>query len=86
VDDHERSESGRERGQWQRESAKGRQHTLDLQRERTLVGSLTNNYKFKVAGLMKKVHVVISVSLYLTLALQTFSVTNSGVAQHLISY
>ncbi|KAJ7898668.1 hypothetical protein B0H14DRAFT_3424462 [Mycena olivaceomarginata] len=68
-DDQERSESGRERGQWQRESAKGRQHTLDRQRERTLVGSLTNNYKFKAAGLMKK----------------TFSVTNSGVAQHLIS-
>jgi hypothetical protein len=73
-------------GPWQHESAKGRQHTLDRQRELTLVGSLTNNYKFKAAGLMEKVRVVISsVSLYLTLALQTFSVTNSGVAQHLIS-
>jgi hypothetical protein len=29
---------------------------LDRHRERTLVGSLTNSYKFKPDGLMKKVH------------------------------
>ncbi|KAG9225652.1 hypothetical protein CCMSSC00406_0007509 [Pleurotus cornucopiae] len=43
---------------------------VDRQRERTLVGSLTNSYKFKPNGLMKK----------------TFSLTIEGVAQHLISY
>ncbi|KAJ7113143.1 Gti1/Pac2 family-domain-containing protein [Mycena epipterygia] len=43
---------------------------VDRQRERTLVGSLTNSFKFKTDGLMKK----------------TFSVTIAGVAQHLISY
>ncbi|KAJ7122703.1 Gti1/Pac2 family-domain-containing protein [Mycena crocata] len=43
---------------------------MDRHRERTLVGSLTNSYKFKADGLMKK----------------TFSVTLSGVSQHLISY
>ncbi|KJA18928.1 hypothetical protein HYPSUDRAFT_112113, partial [Hypholoma sublateritium FD-334 SS-4] len=43
---------------------------IDRQRERTLMGSLTNSYKFKPDGLMKK----------------TFSVTIGGVAQHLISY
>ncbi|KAF5347434.1 hypothetical protein D9756_011121, partial [Leucocoprinus leucothites] len=43
---------------------------VDKQRERTLVGSLTNSYKFKPDGLMKK----------------TFSLTIGGVAQHLISY
>ncbi|KDR73045.1 hypothetical protein GALMADRAFT_746376 [Galerina marginata CBS 339.88] len=43
---------------------------VDKQRERNLVGSLTNSYKFKPDGLMKK----------------TFSVTINGVAQHLISY
>ncbi|KAJ7202656.1 Gti1/Pac2 family-domain-containing protein [Mycena pura] len=43
---------------------------MDRQRERTLMGSLTNNYKFKADGLMKK----------------TFSLTIGGVAQHLISY
>ncbi|KAF8179986.1 Gti1/Pac2 family-domain-containing protein [Mycena galopus ATCC 62051] len=37
---------------------------------RTLVGSLTNSYKFKADGLMKK----------------TFSLTIGGVPQHLISY
>jgi len=43
---------------------------LDRQRERSLVGSLTNSYKFKPGGMMKK----------------TFSLTIGGVAQHLISY
>ncbi|KAF6752651.1 Gti1/Pac2 family-domain-containing protein [Ephemerocybe angulata] len=43
---------------------------IDKQRERTLLGSLTNSYKFKPDGLMKK----------------TFSLTIGGVAQHLISY
>ncbi|KAI9462103.1 Gti1/Pac2 family-domain-containing protein [Boletus coccyginus] len=43
---------------------------LDRQRERVLVGSLTNSYKFKTDGLMKK----------------TFSLTIGGVSQHLISY
>ncbi|KAF9039191.1 Gti1/Pac2 family-domain-containing protein, partial [Panaeolus papilionaceus] len=43
---------------------------VDRHRERNLVGSLTNTYKFKPDGLMKK----------------TFSLTINGVAQHLISY
>ncbi|EPS96773.1 hypothetical protein FOMPIDRAFT_1167180 [Fomitopsis schrenkii] len=43
---------------------------VDRQRERSLVGSLTNSYKFKPGGMMKK----------------TFSLTIAGVAQHLISY
>ncbi|TFK38504.1 Gti1/Pac2 family-domain-containing protein [Crucibulum laeve] len=43
---------------------------VDKHRERTLMGSLTNSYKFKPDGLMKK----------------TFSLTIGGVAQHLISY
>ncbi|KAJ3530110.1 hypothetical protein NMY22_g8707 [Coprinellus aureogranulatus] len=43
---------------------------IDKHRERTLLGSLTNSYKFKPDGLMKK----------------TFSLTIGGVAQHLISY
>ncbi|QRW09990.1 cAMP-independent regulatory protein pac2 [Ceratobasidium sp. AG-Ba] len=42
----------------------------DRNRERALVGSLTNSYKFKPDGLMKK----------------TFSLTINGSAQHLISY
>ncbi|KAK6992147.1 Gti1/Pac2 family-domain-containing protein [Favolaschia claudopus] len=44
--------------------------TLDRHRERTLLGSLTNSFKFKADGLMKK----------------TFSVTIAGTSQHLISY
>ncbi|KAJ3479370.1 hypothetical protein NLJ89_g12331 [Agrocybe chaxingu] len=44
--------------------------SVDKHRERTLMGSLTNSYKFKPDGLMKK----------------TFSLTIAGVAQHLISY
>ncbi|EDR05964.1 uncharacterized protein LACBIDRAFT_302158 [Laccaria bicolor S238N-H82] len=43
---------------------------VDKHRERTLMGSLTNSYKFKPDGLMKK----------------TFSLSIDGVAQHLISY
>ncbi|KAJ3838077.1 Gti1/Pac2 family-domain-containing protein [Lentinula raphanica] len=43
---------------------------FDKLRERSLMGSLTNSYKFKSDGLMKK----------------TFSLTIGGVAQHLISY
>ncbi|KAG5652365.1 hypothetical protein H0H81_005267 [Sphagnurus paluster] len=43
---------------------------VDKQRERNLLGSLTNSYKFKPDGLMKK----------------TFSLTIGGVSQHLISY
>ncbi|KAF8621381.1 hypothetical protein AX15_007839 [Amanita polypyramis BW_CC] len=42
----------------------------DKARERSLLGSLTNSYKFKSDGLMKK----------------TFSLTVGGAAQHLISY
>ncbi|KAG9312682.1 Gti1/Pac2 family-domain-containing protein [Chiua virens] len=49
---------------------KGESTGMDRQRERVLVGSLTNSYKFKSDGLMKK----------------TFSLTISGVSQHLISY
>lgn len=44
--------------------------SVDRQRERSLVGSLTNSYKFKPGGMMKK----------------TFSLSIGGVAQHLISY
>ncbi|KAJ4476461.1 Gti1/Pac2 family-domain-containing protein [Lentinula edodes] len=43
---------------------------FDKLRERSLMGSLTNSYKFKSDGLMKK----------------TFSLSIGGVAQHLISY
>ncbi|KAG9087966.1 hypothetical protein FRC06_002281 [Ceratobasidium sp. 370] len=43
---------------------------VDRNRERALVGSLTNSYKFKPDGMMKK----------------TFSLTINGSAQHLISY
>ncbi|CAE6497372.1 unnamed protein product [Rhizoctonia solani] len=42
----------------------------DRNRERALVGSLTNSYKFKPDGMMKK----------------TFSLTVNGSTQHLISY
>ncbi|KAF9265002.1 hypothetical protein L218DRAFT_1076007 [Marasmius fiardii PR-910] len=48
----------------------GSQLGIERQRERNLMGSLTNNPKFKSDGLMKK----------------TFSLTIGGVAQHLISY
>ncbi|KAJ4481270.1 Gti1/Pac2 family-domain-containing protein [Lentinula aciculospora] len=43
---------------------------FDKLRERSLIGSLTNSYKFKSDGLVKK----------------TFSLSIGGVAQHLISY
>ncbi|PBK64730.1 hypothetical protein ARMSODRAFT_940993 [Armillaria solidipes] len=48
----------------------GRLLSVAKHRERSLVGSLTNSYKFKPDGLMKK----------------TFSLNIGGVAQHLISY
>ncbi|KAK8845312.1 hypothetical protein IAR55_006025 [Kwoniella newhampshirensis] len=43
---------------------------MDRQRERQLVGSLTNSYKFKEGGLVKK----------------TMSVSVNGFAQHMVSY
>jgi len=43
---------------------------IDKHRERSLVGSLTNSYKFKPEGMMKK----------------TFSLSINGTSQHLISY
>ncbi|WVR03339.1 hypothetical protein IAU60_000330 [Kwoniella sp. DSM 27419] len=43
---------------------------VDRQRERQLVGSLTNSYKFKEGGLVKK----------------TMSVSVNGYAQHMVSY
>ncbi|KAL0574000.1 Global transcription regulator sge1 [Marasmius crinis-equi] len=48
----------------------GNHISSDRARERNLMGSLTNNPKFKTDGLMKK----------------TFSLSIGGVAQHLISY
>ncbi|KAG5643835.1 hypothetical protein DXG03_009566 [Asterophora parasitica] len=60
---------------------------VDKQRERTLMGSLTNSYKFKPDGLMKKVRSAPTRSgVNLTTPLQTFSLTIGGVSQHLISY
>jgi hypothetical protein len=53
-----------------RPKGEGGQMGVDRHRERTLMGSLTNSYKFKPDGLMKK----------------TFSLTIGGVSQHLISY
>lgn len=49
---------------------KGESVGVDRARERCLVGSLTNSYKFKPGGMVKK----------------TFSLTIDGVTQHLISY
>lgn len=49
---------------------KGESVGIDRARERCLVGSLTNSYKFKPGGMVKK----------------TFSLTIDGVTQHLISY
>jgi len=40
---------------------------IDRQRERSLVGSLTNSYKFKTGGMMKKVRFWFSRKSYLTL-------------------
>ncbi|KAL9708791.1 Global transcription regulator sge1 [Leucoagaricus gongylophorus] len=51
-------------------SAKEGEISVNKQRERTLLGSLTNVYRFKQDGLMKK----------------TFSLSIGGASQHLISY
>jgi len=55
--------------QLSRSRADGMGVNVDKQRERTLVGSLTNSYKFKPDGLMKKVSFVeflsISVDVFL---------------------
>ena len=63
---------------------------IDKHRERVLVGSLTNSYKFKSDGLMKKVrplsHVLLLTLFSRFLSYQTFSLTIGGVSQHLISY
>ena len=62
---------------------------LDRQRERVLVGSLTNSYKFKSDGLMKKVGprcLSPSTLFFSRPSRQTFSLTIGGVSQHLISY
>ena len=60
---------------------------IDRQRERNLMGSLTNSYKFKPDGLMKKVRALPSPHTHPSPnPCQTFSVTIGGVAQHLISY
>jgi hypothetical protein len=68
-------------------------HNVDRHRERTLMGSLTNNYKFKADGLMKKVSYADSIPcprcdffFFLFRFFQTFSLAIAGVAQHLISY
>ena len=62
---------------------------IDRQRERVLVGSLTNSYKFKTDGLMKKVCSSLpppSIPSLSHARWQTFSLTIGGVSQHLISY
>ncbi|KAB5591193.1 Global transcription regulator sge1 [Ceratobasidium theobromae] len=56
----------------------------DRTRERALVGSLTNSYKFKPDGMMKKVRR--SSLLAITHISQTFSLSVNGSTQHLISY
>ncbi|KAI0764232.1 Gti1/Pac2 family-domain-containing protein [Trametes elegans] len=67
----EESESMKQEGQsLSRPKSESSRLGIDRQRERVLVGSLTNSYKFKPGGMMKK----------------TFSLTIGGVAQHLISY
>jgi hypothetical protein len=58
---------------------------IDKARERVLVGSLTNSYKFKSGGMVKKVSFV-AVAIIHLIFLQTFSLTINGIAQHLISY
>ena len=61
--------------------------SLDRQRERVLVGSLTNSYKFKTDGLMKKVGPRCLLTPFFSRpSWQTFSLTIRGVSQHLISY
>ena len=61
---------------------------VDKQLERNLLGSLTNSYKFKADGLMKKVRLLPPppIDCGLNSSRQTFSLTIGGVAQHLISY
>ena len=60
---------------------------VDKQLERNLLGSLTNSYKFKADGLMKKVRLhPASLECSIDFSPQTFSLTIGGVAQHLISY
>ncbi|KAH9850461.1 Gti1/Pac2 family-domain-containing protein [Lenzites betulinus] len=68
---NEEAESLKQEGQsLSRPKSESSRMGIDRQRERILVGSLTNSYKFKPGGMMKK----------------TFSLTIGGVAQHLISY
>jgi len=60
---------------------------VDKQLERNLLGSLTNSYKFKADGLMKKVRLhPPAMECSINFSHQTFSLTIGGVAQHLISY
>jgi len=94
ADDHQYNDGTRPDGHsLSRPKGETSSSGLDRHRERVLVGSLTNSYKFKSDGLMKKVralwllspfHVVLTPTPLLTL--QTFSLTIGGVAQHLISY
>ncbi|KAG6332531.1 hypothetical protein ID866_6560 [Astraeus odoratus] len=71
TDEHQYNDGTRQDGQsLSRPKGEASSSGLDRHRERVLVGSLTNSYKFKTDGLMKK----------------TFSLTIGGVAQHLISY
>jgi len=67
---------------------KGESVGIDRARERCLVGSLTNSYKFKPGGMVKKVLVFLvrSICLFRPVLSQTFSLTIEGVTQHLISY
>lgn len=59
----------------------------DKQRERVLLGSLTNSAKFKADGLMKKVSDVSQLDLCaVAQSSQTFSLSINGITQHLISY
>jgi hypothetical protein len=72
---HRRAERAPPQDPWEHDDSslsrpKNDKQVNEKQRERSLVGSLTNSYKFKHDGLMKK----------------TFSLTIGGVAQHLISY
>ncbi|KAJ7364640.1 Gti1/Pac2 family-domain-containing protein [Mycena albidolilacea] len=86
-DDDERGErgGGGDSGSLSRPRGEIRRHTFGGQRQRTPVSSLPNNYKFKADILMKKYASLSSPSSpYLTVILQTFSLTISGVA-HLIS-
>lgn len=71
AEDHQYNDGSRQEGHsLSRPKGEASLSGRDRHRERVLVGSLTNSYKFKSDGLMKK----------------TFSLTIGGVAQHLISY